>query len=272
MIPVFSRSPLLVAITCLMILQACGGSREPNGLRDTIQRFSDMPEYSIILDDMQVDGNFVKKYFHRYRVFYALKIPGQSEDLQFLDIKTDLLEVPEDVYRSHEPDLGMVVASKTSDGQTSRTPQPAGYQYVGNPRYGEWRTNRSGESFWSFYGKYALLRDAFDVFDRPFKRKYYRNYRDNYYRNKTPYYGSGKVKTYGTAGTRTKAKRPSFYQRAQQRQAQKKSSFSQKVASRTYGRSISRKSSTSTSRSSTSRTSRSRMSSSRSRGFSRGGK
>ncbi|CAM2006606.1 hypothetical protein [Acanthopleuribacter pedis] len=269
------RSRVMGAAVCVLMLQACGGSRSVNGLKETIERFSEMPEYSIILDDMKVEGNFVKTYLHRYRVYYAVKIPGQTEDVQFLDIKTELLEVPEDVYKRHEPDLGMVIAMKTSDGRTTTTPQPAGYQYVGNPRYGQWQTNSSGETFWSFYGKYALLRDAFDVFDRPFKRKYYNNYHNNYYKNKTPYYGSGKVKTYGTYGTRTQKTRPNFYQRAQQRQAQKKSSFSKKVADRTYGRSVTRSSNTtrtSTSRSTTSRTSRSRMSSSRSRGFSRGGK
>ena len=35
----------------------------------------------------------------------------------------------------------------------------AGSQLVGNPSYGEWRTNSSGASFWAFYGQYRLLSD-----------------------------------------------------------------------------------------------------------------
>ncbi len=262
----------IVAAFCVLLLQACG-SKEPNGFQETIDRFEKMPEYSIILEDMVVDGNFSKTYFHRYRVFYALKVPGQNEDMQFLDITTDPLEVPKSIYDRYKDDLGMVIASKTSAGEKTTVSQPPGYQYVGNPRYGQWQTNSQGESFWSFYGKYALLRDAFDVFDRPFKRKYYDNYYNNYYRNKKSYYGRGPVRTYGTSGSYTQKKKPSFYQRAQQRKAQKQRSFSQKVADRTYGRSVTRSTRTTTTRSSSSsRTSRSRMSSSRSRGFSSGGK
>ncbi len=36
-----------------------------------------------------------------------------------------------------------------------------GSQMVGNPNYGQWRTDSSGSSFWEFYGKYALLSQLF---------------------------------------------------------------------------------------------------------------
>ena len=37
----------------------------------------------------------------------------------------------------------------------------AGSYLVGNPRYGEWRQNSSGQSFWAWYGQYALFRSLF---------------------------------------------------------------------------------------------------------------
>ncbi|MDX8378973.1 MAG: hypothetical protein R8K48_02855 [Gallionella sp.] len=37
----------------------------------------------------------------------------------------------------------------------------SGNQLVGNPNYGRWQTNSSGNSFWAFYGQYAMLSTLF---------------------------------------------------------------------------------------------------------------
>lgn len=37
----------------------------------------------------------------------------------------------------------------------------AGSQLIGNPQYGNWRSNSSGGSFWEWYGKYALFSSLF---------------------------------------------------------------------------------------------------------------
>lgn len=37
----------------------------------------------------------------------------------------------------------------------------AGSQLVGNPNYGQWRNDSSGNSFWAWYGKYALFSSLF---------------------------------------------------------------------------------------------------------------
>ena len=62
---------------------------------------------------------------------------------------------------------------------------------VGNPRYGQWQRNSSGQSFWAFYGQYALMRSLF-FSPRPY---YYSNWYSNrgwsYYGNVgRHYYGS----------------------------------------------------------------------------------
>ncbi|WP_232824701.1 hypothetical protein [Algibacillus agarilyticus] len=41
----------------------------------------------------------------------------------------------------------------------------AGSQLVGNPAYGNWRTDNSGMSFWEWYGMYALISNVGDMFD-----------------------------------------------------------------------------------------------------------
>lgn len=109
----------------------------------------------------------------------------------------------------------------------------AGSYLVGNPRYGQWRNNSSGQSFWAWYGQYALFRSVFfgpsaysygrwyggrswsyygDV-----GRHYYGTRGDSArwnrasttYRNTTPRKSYGSVRsqrrlsTYGRAGTRT---------------------------------------------------------------------
>ena len=46
-------------------------------------------------------------------------------------------------------------ASKTANGAGDFGP---GSQLVGNPNYGQWRTNSSGTSFWVWYGQFSLMR------------------------------------------------------------------------------------------------------------------
>lgn len=210
------------------------------------------PTYSIILHDMDVQGNFVKSYQHKYRIV------TQGSDSIPQVTETDWLEVPENFFNAHVDDMGMEIANKAEDGTVSKTASPAGFSnYVGNPEYGEWRTDSHGNSFWSFYGKYRLLSDIFYMSGRPIYRTGYYDYRDNYY-GRRAYYGgtssSGNPR-YGTNSDHTRSTRPNFFQR--------------RASKNGFTRSTSRTQSSSTS-SRSSRTSRSSSrysgSSSRSRG------
>jgi len=52
--------------------------------------------------------------------------------------------------------------SKEASMQASgRTDMGAGSQLVGNPTYGRWSNNSSGNSFWVWYGQYALFSSIF---------------------------------------------------------------------------------------------------------------
>ena len=93
-------------------------------------------------------------------------------------------------YTRYEPYLGMVIVSKGADGSIDYDQHPPGYQYVGNDRYGQWRQDRSGGSFWEFYGRYALLSHVIGGFGRPIYRNDWNSYRDNRGRGQ-PYFGSG---------------------------------------------------------------------------------
>lgn len=186
------------------------------------------PEYTVILDDMKEEGLLFKDFYHRYKIVYAEPAPGNRDSLIYNTRKTDWQEVNESYFRESEPYLGMALASRMPGGETINTEYPPGYQYVGNERYGQWRTDASGNSFWEFYGKYAFMRSMFSLFSSPVYRSDYDTYRG--WDRRSPYFGRNQE--FGTYGSRTKASRPDFFQRRQAREMQRKSSFGEKVQQR----------------------------------------
>jgi hypothetical protein len=174
--------------------------------------------YSIILEDMQEEGFVSTEYYHKYRVVTA----GDG-------YVTPWLKVPEKYYRLNSGFLGMALVNK-KDGKLSSDVSPPGYNYVGDSRYGQWRTDSSGNSFWVFYGKYAMFRDLMGGWYRPVYRYDYRSYRDYRDRNMV-FYGSNN--SYGTNGSLSKVNNPSFFERRKARETnfkkKFKSSFNQKV-------------------------------------------
>ncbi|MEZ4761908.1 MAG: hypothetical protein R3C26_01485 [Calditrichia bacterium] len=95
----------------------------------------------------------------------------------------------------------MTIASKISAEGDVSDPQPPGYQYVGDERYGQWRTDNSGNSFWEFYGKYAMLQALLGGWNRPIYQDDWRDYHPSR-RNNQPYFG--KNRQWGTDGTQRK--------------------------------------------------------------------
>ena len=86
------------------------------------------------------------------------------EDLQRVEAAADVV-----VFNDSLIDVVNVLAD-LSNGKLPRMQVPqtetksaqgAGSHLVGNPRYGRWQQNSSGQSFWAFYGQYALMRSLF---------------------------------------------------------------------------------------------------------------
>ena len=136
----------------------------------------------------------------------------------------------------------MTILSKKK-GVVSDVPQPPGYQFVGDPRFGRWVTDRSGNRVWEWFGKYlvlsALIEATGNITEGLLRRRRIR-YDDwhtytIYTSRGRPYYGPRDIHgrpTYGTRGTFTRKKYGSFFERQRARMASKKSSFERKVASR----------------------------------------
>lgn len=213
---------LLASIGVAALVWGCGSSATP--LERLKTQLAAGPDYSIMLADMREEGSFFQSYYHKYQV-----VQGENS------WTTDWEQVPEDMYRANANFLGMTLASRTA-GDQNDVPHPPGYQYVGNPQYGEWRTNSSGTSFWAFYGQYALMRDMFGLG----YGSIYRNDYDGYRRSRAerrPYYGPTGAE-YGTRGSVTQRRRPSFFARRRAREVASRQRFQQKFSNR-FGRSSS---------------------------------
>ncbi len=213
-------------ILLLGLLVSCGGREFKKSPIDVLIRDMDKePTFSIVLHDMDVQGNFSKSYMHKYKII-------KEKDSVPYEEYTDWMEVKEDFFWKNENNMGMELASKGEDGKISKVAQPAGYgRYVGNPRYGRWERGSNGESFWSFYGKYAMMRSLFNLGSRSIYRRDYRDFTTNY-RGRKPYYGGSSSKPmFGTNSSHTKSSRPDFFERRQQKQGFKRSSSSRRSRS-----------------------------------------
>ncbi len=215
---------LLFAI--LLLITACAPSSPIERLNRQLNKY---PEYSIILEDMKEEGNFFTDYFHRYKIVVG-NTSGNSKELEYQGGKTDWYQLPKKEYEKYYNFLGMVIVSKSKTGETSSDKYPPGYQYVGDSNYGNWRQDSRGNSFWEFYGKYALMSQMFGMFNRPVYRSDWNAYRGSR-RSGSPYYGS--KRQFGTRGSYTKSTNKSFFARRQLRASARQTRFSEKIKQRT---------------------------------------
>ena len=207
-----------------LILLSCGGSsneykdgyyeNEPkkqfikSPIDELIRDMKDGSTFSIILNDMDVteDDNGTQ-YKHKYQIITEDGDSVQSKE-------TAWMPVSEDMFWQHEKNMGMEVASRGEDGKINKVPAPAGMSnYVGNEKYGSWKTNSSGDSYWAFYGRYMFMTSMFRMGTYPYYRSDYYSYRSYRGRNQ-PYYGGTSAKPrYGTSSPRTAAANPNFHAR-----------------------------------------------------------
>ena len=137
-------------------------------------------------------------YYHKY-IFVR---NAQKEE-------TDWVEVDEDEFTDYGDALGMEIVSKPYglyEEEKLKEPAPPGMAYVGNEKYGQWEKDSSGNSFWAFYGRYALMRNLF--WGPGFYRPYYYNSWSAWnsgYRGRRGYYGPDPNRpVYGTYGSSTR--------------------------------------------------------------------
>ncbi|MCK5542586.1 MAG: hypothetical protein KAI40_07810 [Desulfobacterales bacterium] len=138
------------------------------------------------------------KYFHKYTIVDDEKQHDTSWEL-----------VSEDVYEDNFEYLGMAILTKPfgmfeDEADTKAT--PPGMGFVGNSEYGKWEKDNKGNSFWSWYGKYALFSNLlFYSTMGPMRYNSWHGYNTNY-RGRKPFFGTttGGAAKYGTRGAYTK--------------------------------------------------------------------
>ncbi|HIL11182.1 MAG TPA: hypothetical protein EYG11_21000 [Candidatus Latescibacteria bacterium] len=199
-------------VLALLILVGCGEKDPVRNLSRDLERY---PEYSLMVDDTRIEGSLFPDYALLFQVLTASgRREAGRDSILYEERKTDWYPVSEDIFYRYENYVGMVIASKSMDGQRTGANQahPAGYQYVGNSHYGSW----GGGGFWQFYGQYAMMSHMMGGWR--VGRGDYQDYRRTRERG-SPYYGpvKGGRPTFGARGTVTEKTRPQFYQRKQNR-------------------------------------------------------
>jgi hypothetical protein len=212
----------ILAISFLLF--SCGGNKfEKSKLDELIRDLPDDQVFSVILHDMDVQGNFFETYHHQY------KIIQENKSREIDQLTTEWLEVGKNEFNQHVNNMGMEIAARDSIGKLNKSVAPAGYNnYVGNSKYGRWE-NRGGSSFWAFYGQYAFMSSMFNMMAYPVRRSYYSDWRGSYYGTGRGYYGptSGGRPYYGTNSAHGQSTNPNSTW------SRNRSSFKRRVASRT---------------------------------------
>ncbi|MCK5846436.1 MAG: hypothetical protein KAG84_03285 [Bacteroidales bacterium] len=202
-----------------LILVSCGSESpkfQKSPIDILIKDMGNLNSFVIILYDMDYfeDEN---SYKHQYQILKD-EIDTVTSEITPWYVVSDVL------FKKHQEDMGMEVASK-KDGIVTKAVSPAGYSnYVGNEKYGNWQRNSSGGSFWAFYGQYMFMSSMFRMSMYPVSRGYYNNYRGSYY-GRQSYYGHNGARTYGTSSTYNKG-------RTNSRWNNRPSSFKQNVRNR----------------------------------------
>ncbi len=114
------------------------------------------------------------------------RIEAAADVVVFNDSLIDVINVMADLSNGKLPRMQMSQsAPKSGEG--------AGSHLVGNPRYGQWQRNSSGQSFWAFYGQYALMRSLFFRPGPYYYSSWYPNRGWSYYGNVGRHYYGGRA-------------------------------------------------------------------------------
>ena len=225
---------LAIALAIIPLLASCGSDLPP---LDRIRaEFDSCPEYSVVLEDMEDNGAVFDRYSHTYRVIYATEA-GTVDKPPTFEEAVFQYGVDEATYKKYESNLDMVVLAKKPDGTIVTTPQPLGYEQVGDKRYGEWKTDTTtGRHYWGWNRSIMPFFLGYAMGGGLGPRVYRNDYDDYRYHSQrgSSYYGpkdaSGNS-SYGTRGTAT-MRNPTFFERQQARAAARGSSFADRVDSR----------------------------------------
>jgi hypothetical protein len=168
-------------------------------LKDTLK---DCEEYSVRLADMRESPG----YQHKYKVRCGNTDTTTPDELtKFATIDTGWITVDSATYNKNKWDLDRNILTRNNKGEVSGVSQPPGYQYVGDPKYGEWKANEAGKTEWIFIPMFFGGSSPPPVYQQDY------NSYSEYRRQGTPYY------------------RPDYEDRIRQKYSDRKPNFYEKL-------------------------------------------
>jgi hypothetical protein len=185
------KKVLLSVIVLAVILTYCSVNKQhkdkfqKNPVDELVRNMNSIPEFSIILYDMDFD-EAKDIYKQQYQI---VKHVSQPKDTILSEI-TKWYPVPQEFFDEHTKDMGMEIVTKTNGKVTKETAPPGYSNYVGNPQYGHWN-NSGGSSFWEFYGKYAMMSSLFHMAFMPVRYSMWNDYNSMYRGRGQTFYGGG---------------------------------------------------------------------------------
>ncbi len=114
------------------------------------------------------------------------RIEAAADIVVFNDSLIDVINVMADLSNGKLPRM-------QAPPSAAKSAQGAGSHLVGNPRYGNWQRNSSGQSFWAFYGQYAMMRSLFFRPGPYYYSSWYGNRGWSYYGNVGRHYYGGRA-------------------------------------------------------------------------------
>ncbi len=165
------------------------------------------PMYKALVDRLATVNNQPQMFANNQAIYEELLNIYQAADpVLYSDALSDPLNVLADMSDGQLPRVNAL--SKAQSIQANNAQDfGVGEQLVGNPSYGQWRTDSSGMSFWAWYGMYSMMDN---LFNSRRNRIYYdqwganRNY--SYYNDygRTRYSSPSQLKQQTELDTRTK--------------------------------------------------------------------
>lgn len=110
--------------------------------------------------------------------------------------------------------IGMDIYSKgvgDFPDQATEVASPPGIVYVGNPQYGEMKTDSNGNEFWQFYFQYLIFQNLIGGPNNYLYSREYRDWNDRYRYNDQPFYstvGGSTTPRFGADSPQTSSRFP----------------------------------------------------------------
>jgi hypothetical protein len=92
-----------------------------------------------ILIDTHATGFLIKTYYQKYRV-----VSGYD------NVEEVIVRTNKEFAKSNLPHIGLSLYRR-SDVHEEFIPMPPGSLYIGNPEFGEWKTDKKGNTSWRFH-------------------------------------------------------------------------------------------------------------------------